>query len=300
MKLFLRNSLLFALSFVAVERFCHKQTHGFRPYKIYSDHTQSPRWEFKSLSKEKTQEVQMLLKQPFTFLASGGESYVFVSQDQKTVLKVFKHHHMREHTWYDDLPCPTFLSPLRSYVRHARKKRRNQFFTSCKIAYENFREGTGLIYLQLNPRAEWKGEIELYDAIGAFHKFDPNTLPFALQKLATPAYTTLSELMEAGETGAAMTRLASLLGLMNRRYELGIADHDPRKRNFGFIKDKAIELDLGSFSLDPTLQSPTRRRKAFLVETLKLRRWINKYHPTLTDFLEEKIKENIEFEAEIV
>jgi len=298
MSKFTLKILLFLVLFISLERFCHKKTHGFRLHKIFSDHISSPRWDVGATCHD-TAEIEKLLRQPYTFLASGGESYVFISDDRKTVLKFFKNHHMRERSWLDMIPTPTFLHPFTSYLRSSRKRKRDQFFTSCKIAYEQFASKTGLIHLQLNRASHWNTKITIYDPIGIAHKIDPNILPFALQKGATLAYPTLTSLMEIEEVDAAKLRLGSLVDLIAYRYEKGISNHDPRKRNFGFIGADAIELDLGSFSIDPKLQSSIERRRAFLLETRKLSHWVKKYHPELSEFLDEKIQTVIDLESEI-
>jgi len=92
----------------------------------------------------------------------------------------------------------------------------------------------------------------------------------------------------------AKTCLESLLDLIFARCQTGVLDRDPiMKRNFGFIGEKAIEIDLGSFSLDAFLKSPRASKRTLFFETMKLRRWIKKNHPELYSFLEEKIQEKL-------
>src|SRR5207248_1406547 len=109
----------------------------------------------------------------------------------------------------------------------------------------------------------------LFFPIGIFHSIDLDTLEFVLQEAANPAYPAIAHLVEIQEIEGAKVRLKSLVDLMMARCQAGVADHDARKRNFGFVGEKAIELDLGSFSVNETLKLPQNSRRAFLYETIK-------------------------------
>ncbi len=282
-------SILFLICFTALERFCHKQTHGFRPYKVYSTGPKNPLWKTSLPADFTPKQIQSILSQPFYFLNSGGESYAFVSKDGEYVLKFFKHHHMRPVHWSD----PLLPFPLKVKLKKNREEKLSTLFTSCKLAYENFREGTGLIYLHLYETDFLKKKLKLFDAIGAVHSFNLDKLDFALQRKATMAYPTLDALVEAKEYKAAKERLASLVNLIVTRCKAGLEDHDARKRNFGFVGGNAIEIDLGSFTQNENLRLEDATRKVLILETLRLRRWVKKYHPVLYDFLEETIKETL-------
>ncbi len=279
------NALLFCIVFVAIERFCHRQTHGFSMRKIRSDLTFNTKWESSHPSRPELQEIRDHLSQPYSFLNSGGESYVFVSKDGDYVLKFFKQHHMRPNHWTDSF--------LPKSIQNRRTKRLNTLFSSCKLAYNRFREETGLVYLHLNKTDNLNVELQLFDPIGVVHKLPLDQFEFALQKRASMAYPTLSALANAREFDAAKVRLSSLVSLMARRCQVGLADHDARKRNFGFIGGQAVEIDLGSFSLNESLKTPQKTSRAFLLETMKLRRWIKKYHPELSGFLDEQIQQTL-------
>lgn len=284
MRLWIFRTFFFLISFMALERFCHKETKGFRIQKIQAS---LPHTECKHLYT--CEELREILSQPFTFLNSGGESYVFVSKDNNYVLKFFKLHHMRPSSLEEFLVPPPFR---KKFIQH----RRNQlsiFLASCKYAQDRFQKGTGLVHLHINPTDDLNVELKLYDAIGVLHKLDIDQFPFALQEHASMAYPTLTALAEAKEYDALKTRLTSLLDLIVSRCEAGLADHDARKRNFGFIGDRAIELDLGSFSLNENLRDPKEKNKILLHESLRLKRYIKKRHPEISDFLDHEINKRL-------
>jgi hypothetical protein len=289
MKRWIFQGILFFIAFFAVERFCHEETHGFRLQKIRADLPSNPDWDTQFPEDHQEKKLQGILSQPFYFLNSGGEAYAFVSKDGKYVLKFFKLHHMRPYNFSD-----VFLPhPLRVKCQKMRKKKLTTLFSSCKLAYERFRERTGLIYLHLNKTDFLHVKLKIFDAIGAVHHLQLDKLPFALQEKALLAYPTLSSLAEAQEWDAAKRRISSLLDLIVARCRAGLADRDARKRNFGFIGDHAIEIDLGSFRVDESLKTKTAMEKVLLHETLKLRRYIKKRHPQLSEYFEEKLKTHL-------
>lgn len=283
--------LLFLVSFICIERFCHGITQGFRPHKICSNLSFNPAYE----TAPAEEEIKAYFSQPFYFLGSGGQCYAFISQDQKTILKVFKHHHMRPESYLNWIYLPSFLEPLRHKIIHERKERLHTIFLSCKLAYDRFKEHTGLLYLHLNKTHIFHQTITLVDNIGIAHPIDLDSLEFALQKTATLAYPKIDQCMKEGDQEAAKRCLKSLIELIVARSKAGLADRDPIvKRNFGFIGEKAIEIDLGSFYEDPLLtQAPAYKRELFC-ETLKLKSRVQKRYPELFPFLEQTIKNTIE------
>jgi len=285
MKRIFLNICLFLIAFSAVERFCHKQTHGFSLHKIHSDLSFNPDWEFPPLSENEKTELFCALSQPYYFLNSGGEFYAFVSKDGKYVIKFFKHHHMRKKSWLD------FFLP--KSISHSRVKRLATLFSSCRLAFDRFQKQTGLIYLHLNKTEDLKITLKLFDRIGVMQHVYLDQLEFVLQKRASMAYPTITALAEARELEAAKVRLSSLVDLIISRCQVGLAEHDARKRNFGFIGENAIEIDIGSFSINEKLKDPEEMQKALLLETSRLRRWVKKYHPELSEFLDEKIEKSL-------
>ncbi len=79
------------LIFIGIYYFCESQTQGFRLQEILSDIPNHPRWETKPLSLEDQKTVEAKLKQTFRYLGSGEQSHAFLGEDQKTVLKFFRH-----------------------------------------------------------------------------------------------------------------------------------------------------------------------------------------------------------------
>jgi hypothetical protein len=262
---------LFLLCFFIVDRFCHRQTGGFALTKVLSDRPFNPQWEVPLLTPAEEAEVEHALNQPYRFFSYGGQSYVFLSDDGQTVLKFFKHHHMR--------PIPFF--------RHDKLP---LFFSSCTLAYRQFKERTGLLALHLNKTTHLQKKVTLIDKLNIAHQIDLDRVDFALQKRAELPYQRFRRLKKEGNLEAAQHSLNSLFELIALRCQQGIQDRDPNiRRNCGFLGDTAIELDLGSYTYDPLLATPKATRDTLDLQTRKLKRWIRKSYPELLPYFEMRL-----------
>jgi hypothetical protein len=287
--------LLFFIGLIVVERFCHKQTGGFQITKILSNHRFNQHWEIPSLSKQEQVELDLLLDQPYHFFSYGGQSYVFLSEDGKTILKFFKHHHMHTPHWLKKMPLPKFLSHLRSQFIKARKEKLPLFFGSCKIAYTDFKDRTGLIYLHLNKTFHLKNRLTLIDQLNIAHQIDPNTIDFALQRKVELTHKHFRRLRKERRLEEAKKSLDSLLELIVQRCQKGIADRDPNiRRNCGFIGNCAVEVDLGSYTHDETLKIPYVTKQELYYQTRKFERWINKRFPEISSHFQERLSALLE------
>jgi hypothetical protein len=202
---------------------------------------------------------------------------------------------MRPKSYLNGIYLPSFLESFRTKIIAERKERLHTIFLSFKLAYDRFKEHTGLLYLHLNKTNTLHQTITLVDNIGVAHSFDLDSLEFALQKTAALAYPTIQHHMKTGNKQAAENCLKSLVELIITRSKAGLADRDPIvKRNFGFIGEQAIEIDLGSFYEDPFLKNPIAYKRELFCETIKLKSWIRKRYPELSPFLEQTIQNTIE------
>lgn len=277
---FILKLLLFIGCFVALERFCHKQTRGFSISNIYSLDEKACTASPLSL------DVEKILAQRFHFLDSGLECYAFVSEDGKWVLKTFKQHHAKNARLLLHLPLPAF------FQRSLREKetRLNNSFESLKVASEELKEETGLLYVHLGKSSNLNRSVTLVDKLGIVHTVALDSLDFFLQKRADLLIPTLSKLMQEGRVEEAKASISSLLELIVTRSKKGIADRDPTlTKNFGFIGTQAVVIDVGSFSKNPFLTEARSYKQALFYETLPLRCLLAKEHPILLAHFEKEM-----------
>jgi hypothetical protein len=277
---------LFLLCFGAAERICYRLTDGFWVSKVTSSLKPDPRWDVEPLEPAAELAVEKILSQPFHYFGSGGECYVFLSQDGKTIMKVFKHYRMRTNLFCKDWPL---AGPLKTYV-DSHQERFERIFTSCKIAYDDLREEAGLVYVHLNKTSHLKKKLTLTDKINVVHHVDLDNLEFVLQERGDLLFQKLTQLIQNGEEEKAKAMIDSLLNLIVARCKKGVCDGDPAlKRNFACLSDRVIAIDIGPYTKDPYLQGAHSCKLELFCETLKLRDWTRKYHPALFEEVNAKI-----------
>jgi hypothetical protein len=277
----------YLLVIISLERFCHYQTGGFRPWRLYSDYPYNPAWEVPKEALPSSIDWD----QPFTFLGKGGQSYAFLSPDQTIVLKVFKIHHRSPlHLWkYLALFSP--LENLYQKVLDLKVEKELRALNSFHIAFADLKEETGLLYLHLNPTDFLHQTVTLRDKLGVPHLIDLDHIPFALQKRATLPKPTLRKLMKEGKTQEAKQLLDSMLLFLKKRSQKGIADRDPIiEKNFGFLEGQAIEIDLGSFFRDPSLCHSQKAKRDLFFTTLKWKNWLLDRYPELGLYFEDQVQ----------
>jgi hypothetical protein len=302
------------LLFIGLQQIVELKTHGFYLEKIISDDLITrPDWDIPALSCDEEKAILELLDQPFTFLGSGSECFAFLSQDKKTVIKFFKLDYLRpvyffrglfaeDHSKsagtlssiYPWLSLPSPFDSLAKRVLGMREYRIARTFNSVKLSYDNLKEETGLIYLHLNPTSSFHKKLILYDPNGIAQEVDLDTARFYIQNCATPLEKHLLALKENQEQKRAEQCIASLCDLILKRCCKGFADRDPYNKNFGFIADRAIEIDTGSFIPNLHMKEPRFYKQELLFIGLGLKKWAKDHYPELLAHIDSLLIEEIE------
>ena len=259
MKTFFKTLLGLALT-VAIERLCHRATDSFAEVKIRSNLAYHPEWEpseYPVLEPE-------IFEQPYRYLGKGAQCYAFVSDDGNYVIKFFRHDHLKKNG---------------KVIRD---------FASYKIAFEEMRAETGLLYLHLNKTKNVGKTLTLFDKIGVVHHIPLDEMEFLVQRKAELALPTLKKWLDAGEVDKAKEGIAALVSLVRTRCSKGIFDKDPDFRtNFGFTEAGAIQLDAGRFRWDPKEKSREVSDPELRSITKGMQQWLEKDYPALSAYLEQ-------------
>ncbi len=278
---------LCVVSFIGLQRIYDYQNGGFRCSKLTSN--QPP------LLNPATDEVDALLDQPFRFVGYGGTSFVFLGEDKKTILKLFKQQHLQQKHLFWHFALPGVLDAVRFYKilndqkKHAHKHQ-SFFFNSCRLGFEELKEATGLIYLCLQPNPHFAKPIQIIDGWGIPHSVDLRKTEFALQQNAELFFPYLEKLVREKNKARLQCAIDALIAHIEKRCSKGIGDRDPNLDiNFGFVGEKVVEFDLGSYFLKPTLKNPLETAKELFLSTYGLQKWLEKHSPDLLDYLLEKI-----------
>lgn len=281
--------LLVIAALVGVERLSHALTDGFSYPNITSVLPYDPKWDI-TFAPEDLSELKAALDQPFSYLESGSQSYVFVSEDNNYVLKFFKHKKWRMNPLYEKLPLPKTLAEKRDRWKRKKKETVASTFESCKIAYTIFKNETGVVFVHLNKKHPFNHIIILKDQIGLKHHIQLGDVEFVVQKKAIPTGKHLLSLKKEGKTQEAKEALRELLAFTEMRAKKGFSDKDPHLiRNFGFINGQAIELDIGGFHQDPKKDLEYFYNHELKKIHHKILPWLQENYPELVPLLQEKI-----------
>lgn len=239
-----------------------RSVHPFRSAKCNIHWPYVPEWETSPLTDP---DILSSLQKPFTYLSKGGQSFVFLSQDGKYVLKIFH---------YDSCRMPQgsrIVARARKWsgLSHRRfipaPEKIKKTFQACALAYQFAKEQTGLVYIHLNPK---KGlpKLTLVDCLGRNHLLDPSQVRFALQKRAEPLLAAFFEQPK-------QPLFLSFHTLLEDLSSCGIMNNDSRLNgNFGVLNGRVVAIDFGSFIYAP---ERTKERERFF--EAKLQRWAHKH-----------------------
>lgn len=272
--------LLLLGSLAGIERLSHFLTDDFGYANITSSLPYHSEWDI-SLSEKKLNEAKKILDQPYSYLASGSQSYVFLSDDGKYVLKFFKHKRWRLSPLLEFLPLPAKLDAKRAHWKKKKNETVHATFGSCLTSYYTFPKETGTLFVHLN-KTPLDQTIILKDRIGFKHHIELSDVEFVLQRRAIPTDTYLLSLKQQGKTEEAEKALASLLAFTHERAQKGYSDKDPHLiRNFGFINDEAVEIDIGGFHHDPKKDLQYFHTQEIRRIERKLLPWLEENYPEL-------------------
>lgn len=270
-ELFVKKAFNLFITFLivcGVAIFCEKQTDGFRLQEIFSD--------VETCASEETssQEISSHLLQSFTYLGKGEQFYAFLGEDEKTVLKFFRHR--------------TSLKQIFGLE----KRDLTPLFESAKLAYERLKEETALIALHLNTTENLLPTVTLFDNLGIAHQIELDRTEFILQQRAEPFCTALETKMSRGDVEGAKRQIRSLMGALCAQCEKGVHNSDTAfKRNFGAIGERAVCIDIGSLWQDDRVKAKENAQEEIARTSARLQRWLKKHYPELLNTYEDAKKD---------
>ncbi|HCJ83575.1 MAG: hypothetical protein A3G30_02345 [Chlamydiae bacterium RIFCSPLOWO2_12_FULL_49_12] len=259
-------SLVFYFFLFVLPRFCYEKTGDFWYQTILSDLPFNPRWEAERISSAEMEMIPSLLNQRFFFLGSGMQCFAFLGEDEKTVLKFFKH-------------SPSLLKKGR-FLWH--RPFLDSIFDSYKLAFQELKEETGILFLHLNKTRSLLPTVTLIDKMGNPHQIALDETEFVLQKAGELICKRLRRQMEDQDISGAKRSLDTLFFALSRGYRKGIKNNDRAfRRNVGFSGDHALLLDAGSLLCDERVKIPMEAQKEVLQKGRNLQNWLLKHYPEL-------------------
>lgn len=212
-----------------------------------------------------------ILSQPFSYLATGAESYVFVSEDDRYVIKFFKMNHLQPKPYLKLLKA---IPSFRAKAERKEKKLANTFKTLI-LAYDTFQEETGLIYLHLNQTQHLKQKISLRDKAGKLYHISADDYLFTIQKKADLVYERIGVLLRAGQKAEALDHMQAILRLVEKRCQQGLRDQDRGiSNNYGFVGTTPVQIDIGRVIQDDRMCDPEETRQEVERVANKMNAWL--------------------------
>ncbi len=236
-------------------------------------------------------EMDKALKSSFKYLSSGSQCFVFLSEDGKYVLKLFKNYRWKTPYVFRLLPNLPYLNSFQEKIAKTKHAGILKTYNSAKLSYTTLKDETGLIYLQLNIKPQTKKEVTLYNRLKKKYSLDLSQVPFALQKYATPVPEVLLTYKVNQNLSGAKKCIDNLLEYAIERRKLKITDSDPHFiNNFGYINNKPVSLDIGGLLIDPKKDIEYFFTKEVNKISKKLLPWLHKNYPELETFTKERIE----------
>lgn len=291
-------ALVWALCY-GVGRIYYRTTGGFTLGNITYDLPYDARWEMRLPEEEEAHEIEVILHQPFHYLGKGCQSYVFESEDSRYVLKFFKYQRFRPKVW---LSYMTFLPGMEGYLQsksECKKRKLESVFTSWKIAYEELRPETGVLFVHLNKtKRQWEKPFLIYDKMGWEHSLNLNDYEYLLQRKAKLLCPTLDGLMTLGKVTEAKQLLDRLIQMLLSEYHRGFADNDHAlMQNTGILDGRPVHIDVGQFVKNEKVKEPEVYNQELFNKTWKFRKWLVEHHPELASHLEMLLRQVMGDEA---
>ncbi len=276
-----RNLFLFSLTLSLIWGVTYSYiqvTDGFSLRQMTSSLPPCPQYEV-ALNGEKLASLEEILAQPFSYLGKGCQFYAFESKDGKYVIKFLKHKHLRPYTWLERLPLPANLRARSQAKIERRQERVEKLFSSCKLAYEEMQEETGLVYIHLHRTPATGKRVTLTDRIGRLYQIDIDHYEFVVQKRALSVEEVFEKIQSQEELAS---RVEQLMDVIKRRAAKGIADRDRSfVQNVGFTLDgsQAVFVDTGQFFHSDEVLRAEGLAKDLEKRLHNLRHWTERHFP---------------------
>lgn len=267
-------------------------TEGFTLANITTDFPYRNQWREPSIPpQEQFDAVREILKQKFTYLGKGAQTYAFLSEDGKYVIKFVKQKHLKLPKWQDIFLQIPFLQEYRQEKMQQRKEKVELFINSSRLSYEELPEETALLYVHLKQTKNFLGQMIILNKMGISYTISLDDQEFVLQKKAVMLERYLKGFMEKEDVEGAEKALQQVITLLIDISKKGILDKDWRVfENIGFVDNHAIYIDIGQFVKDPEIAKYEIYKREIVERTEILMEWLKEKYPELALSFEKQLK----------
>ncbi|MBX9923457.1 MAG: hypothetical protein K2Y01_05045 [Rhabdochlamydiaceae bacterium] len=279
----------FSLTALVLADFCHDKTKGFQRERMAPAFT--PPVAVHAFSFIPHKELIPILSQPFTYLKKGRSSYVFVSDDQKYVLKFLRNPQISSPYWASCLLSQKLFPSLCQKNLETKQKRKQKQETSYEIAFHKIPSQTAVLCLHLHESSSLRKNFTIYDAIRIQHKVPMDATAFILQKKADPFCPYFQALYNEKKQEEIHTLIRQFAVLLKERADYGISDHDLSPRyNLGILEGNLVTFDLDSLISAPLSQTSQERRNHMQQDAKKMLVYLRDFSPDFELLLQQEIE----------
>ncbi len=242
----------------------------FRPPPVHAEFQSRANWEVPP----PTEEIVEILKTPFHYFSHGNQSSVFVSEDRKYVLKLFRYQR-------SVFPIVHWLkNGWKNKPKLGLRAKLERTFDATHLAFMEGKEFTKVHYCHLNLTKELLPVVTLH--VGEkMYRLPLDRYRFALQQKVEPFKKTLLEARESPEKMQGLIRSFGKLLFNRSKKNIRNADHNLGP-NFGFFNGEAVEIDFGNYQkIGP---DPQRQKKEMSQFLIGLEWWLAKFAPEYLSF----------------
>lgn len=285
--------VLLLVGLIAVTPWVYEEITGdFRISNITYDLPYDLSW---AETAEEPGRLDTLLQGNYHWVGQGHQVYVFASEDNQHVLKVFKFKRLRPSLMLHYL---SYVPLVSDYVARYEKKRLNRFdklFRGHKVAYEDDSEHTGILYAHLNVTDHLKRSVTVEDKLGRSYVLDLDATIFVIQEKARMTKDVFKELLNAGNVSLVKQRIGKLLDMYVAEYRLGVIDQDHNvMSNTGFVGDRPIRLDVGQLQRSEAIKDPeVYMRDLRKITHVRLEKWFSKNYPQYAEELAQAMEQKL-------
>ena len=286
------------LGFIALSMICKTLTLDFDDKNLQKPAPIGSSWDTSELPTSTP--LPEMLNQPYHFLGKGHQAFAFLSEDGNYVLKLFKPHypHLKIFGYKVDFtPIPFAKSLYRFLEQEKFQKKTDKDFRSYINAFSLFKEESQLEYLHLSTTSNLNTILQISDPMNNPRHFNADKTCFLIQRRVDPFILTLGKWIEQGHLEQAKDALSQMAQLLAKRIDLGfIKSTNKIYANFGFIGSRVIQLDIGRLLTAKDRGSPPSTTQPYDVlhtSTYRLKNWLNKQSPELSNYFTQCIDDLI-------
>ncbi len=197
-------------------------------------------------------------------------------------------------------PWLLYFPPLPAIVKYRQEKiekkwnKLDGFVKSWKVAFENLKDETGLIFVHLNKTDDLHKKLTIFDKLGVEHQIDADQTEFCIQYRAEMLCDLLLEFKQNNDLKGAQALIDRLLGLIISEYARGLADNDHAlMQNTGVVNGNPIHIDVGQFVISEEAKEPVFYHQELVTKTYKFKHWLFENYPELGTYLDQRLHEAI-------